>query len=410
MEKKLNKKVSIYLLIILIIEVLYFFLCLLTRGHVFSSVFFGDVNDTFSDFFKPLYNWHGNPWRDTDNGNYPALAMLFYKLCFHFIPLDVSVGNGLEYRCISQAWLIFILASIFVLIIVNYCMRTLLRIDEKNKEFCFVTLLFSAPVLFAIERGNMIVNLSFALILFFVVFYDNDNAVLRELSIIALAIAAGIRIYPAIFGILLLNRKYYKSAIRATIYGAFAFFAPFLYYGPGSLMRWIRTITRMKGELLTFYGYNYSLENMYNLTCTFFSVSIPRWVYYAFLAITFIVLTIIGIKTKEKAIKVMSCVLLGIIIPAQSFEYGLLFLLIPFLYYMNELYDDIGNWDWIKSIIFVLLLSPLPFPVIWSYTIAGYYLTWSYVVYFIALYAGTIWFVIKNRSLLKLCVKKRVNE
>lgn len=50
----------------------------MSHGQYFNSVFHPDPNDTFADFFKPMYDWWGNPYENpTLAVNYPALAVLF---------------------------------------------------------------------------------------------------------------------------------------------------------------------------------------------------------------------------------------------------------------------------------------------------------------------------------------------
>ena len=40
---------------------LFYIICFCTHGKYFDSVFFGDHNDTFADYFKCVYGWHDNP-------------------------------------------------------------------------------------------------------------------------------------------------------------------------------------------------------------------------------------------------------------------------------------------------------------------------------------------------------------
>ena len=53
-------RLRVVLLIILFFEILYFFICFISHGQYFNSVFHPDPNDTFADFFKPMYDWMKN--------------------------------------------------------------------------------------------------------------------------------------------------------------------------------------------------------------------------------------------------------------------------------------------------------------------------------------------------------------
>lgn len=62
---------------------------------------------------------------------------------------------------------------------------------------------------------------------------NSENRILRELALIALAVAFGLKLYPAFFGMLLLYDKQYFRAIRTAIYGLLLFFLPFLAFHEG---------------------------------------------------------------------------------------------------------------------------------------------------------------------------------
>ena len=102
----------------------------------------------------------------------------------------------------------------------------------SNKEkYLFITLMmFSIPFLFAFERGNIIL-VSFILLLVFMCFKDSENKVLREIALIGLAASAAIKIYPAIFGLILVKEKRWLDIFRVITYGLILFVLPFLFFG-----------------------------------------------------------------------------------------------------------------------------------------------------------------------------------
>jgi hypothetical protein len=59
----------------------------------------------------------------------------------------------------------------------------------------------------------------------------------RETALFLFAIAAALKLYPAVFGILYLVKKRYKEAGRLIIYGFLFFFVPFVFFQGGNGFR-----------------------------------------------------------------------------------------------------------------------------------------------------------------------------
>jgi hypothetical protein len=66
------------------------------------------------------------------------------------------------------------------------------------------------------------------LILIYLRYYNSNSKKLQYMSFFALAMAAGIKIVPAIFGVLLIREKRYRDACICAIIGVFVFFVPFV--------------------------------------------------------------------------------------------------------------------------------------------------------------------------------------
>ena len=90
-----------------------------------------------------------------------------------------------------------------------------------------LVLAFSGIALFSYERGNVIYLAVIGMVCF-IEHYQSENKVLREWSFIALAFAAAIKGYPAIFGILLIWEKRWKEAILFNPFTHVLLLLPFL--------------------------------------------------------------------------------------------------------------------------------------------------------------------------------------
>ena len=61
--------------------------------------------------------------------------------------------------------------------------------------------------------------------------YDSQNKTYREVGILALAFAAALKLYPAVFGWFLIADKRYKDAVRCAIYGVALLLIPSFFFG-----------------------------------------------------------------------------------------------------------------------------------------------------------------------------------
>lgn len=210
-----------------------------SRGELIDNYFFYDTLDAGMDFFHCLEYVNGRTPYKTFNTLYPPLGNLIFYVLYRFIPKSVvsewpkdfneSVkmrGTNLDLRVHQAPFLIFIAFILLTSILIFAIMMGALQHLKYSKAFFASTCMLLSPgILFAIDRGN-IVFLTFLFILAFLYFRNSPNPILRELSLLSLAIAAGMKLYPAFFGILLLRDKQYKRAARAILYGILCFILP----------------------------------------------------------------------------------------------------------------------------------------------------------------------------------------
>ena len=331
-------RLRVVLLIILFFEILYFFICFISHGQYFNSVFHPDPNDTFADFFKPMYDWWGNPYENpTLAVNYPALAVLFFQGIRHFATAQVT--SGLAYRSLSSAWIPFIIYNIFCFLIFTISVfHTLKKLKETDIFLVLSVCLLSAFFLYSIERGN-IALLAFALSSFFCCFYENKSRVVKEIAYISLAIAAGLKIYPAIFGFLLVRKGRWKDAWRLAGYGIAFFLLPFLYYGPHAVLRFLSgTHAFFDG---TQHVISYSIDSFFYMTSVVAGRTVPQELIIIIKA--FISIGLVGyiLLAKTEWESMLACGLFLIVIPPTSYGYTLVFLYPSFI----MLIRCIGDYD-----------------------------------------------------------------
>lgn len=175
-------------------------------------------------------------------GTFPPLIYIFYSMLYRLTARDGNVTtNIIEYQLSHYSLLVFLFYSIFITLAFLYAIKL-----WKNKgpyKMLFICLLFSVPFFAgAYERGNSCL-IVVVLLLIALKWRNSDSTVKRELAMILIAVCSGIKIYPAIFGLLYLKEKRWKEAIRLVLYGVVLFFGPFIFFlGEDGFLLWFSNI------------------------------------------------------------------------------------------------------------------------------------------------------------------------
>ncbi len=75
-------------------------------------------------------------------------------------------------------------------------------------------------------------------------YHRSKRAWVRELALVALAVAAGLKIYPAFLGVMLLRNRDFKAAIHTVFYGIAALVLPVFAFQEGvyGLQLWLKIL------------------------------------------------------------------------------------------------------------------------------------------------------------------------
>ena len=324
----------------------------LSNGVTVSILLF-NKDDVFMDFFNSVVDCSGDAYGES-GVIYPPLVVLFYKFCSMFFNIDSMKAS--EVRETSLGMIIFVCFTI-----VSYILFAKLIYKYKNGSFANKSLfafftLFSFPMIYLIERGNIIV-LVLPLLLYFVNEYDSDVKYKRHLAYICLAISVAIKIYPVFFGLLLLKKKKnFKNILLCIFYGAVFFFVPFIFVGGfsqlGVLIHNILYTSSMFGS--KGFGFKVSISNTFSLFGHVFNhVRLFETAGTMFLIITVLagLFLILFNKWNEdwKIYAVISLII--ILVPGFSYIYSVAYMIIPLLFFLNK--KEIKWIDYIYSLLFI---------------------------------------------------------
>ena len=334
----------------------------LSQGSKLVNLLFYDKYDYQMDFFNVLHIASDRHLYFTQQGSYPPLAYLFFYLLQHLIPAATVHAGGMSIRASQAGMMVY---SLFVTItsIIVFLQLYELKAGARAERMLFAGLFFlSLPFLFEVDRGNVIV-VALILLLCFFLFKDSKSKALREIALICLAASAAFKIYPAVFGFLLLKEKRYFAAVRVCIYGLLLFFLPFLYYGgiPAAAAMFHNLFTA--SSFMSTFGFGYKV-NLVN-TFTFLAALLNQPASDIFLGVTqvlaFVVLGV-GIflshflDTAWKRVAMLTALMLAV--PPFSYQYSLIFMFVPIVLFLNERKRNTLS-DYLYLILFVLMVAPL---------------------------------------------------
>lgn len=340
----------------------FFIQVIVSNGKEGMQVFFQDPYDTFMDFFKVQKSIANSS--PVTEGIYPPLAYIVLLPFNTFV--DYSHLTAYAARASQAGIMSFIIFLMLWIFIGAIFLSKILSEHRKEKNIIIFLLFFSAPMLFLLERGNInIAVLAFVAVFFG--YYENENSVLREIAIIALAFATGIKLYPALFGLLLFRKDMLPYFFRLAGYCILTVILPFLCFEGG-----LNNIKTMIGNIF-FYSKEFSdwpdylaLRSVMGFEAMFRSISIKLdgahsqdWYIIVSRITTFVMLagSVIGsffVDRKWKRVMLLTCPI--VLFPAMSATYNAIFLFIPILLFLKE--KERRLTDYFYLIMFVIVLSP----------------------------------------------------
>lgn len=229
-------KVAIFIIILFLYQLLALSFVADTDGKAVNSLFFQDSIDSYMDFFGSLYVSQNTDYGYQGGSIYPPICYVIYSVFASLVPsklFDNPVQRAAAFNIRNSQAGRMALVLFFLIALIGFIVSVLVSRRGKNTYVSLLlgfALITTAPGLFAIERGNIIL-LSLPTLALFVFGYKSENKILKEIALLSLAFSTVIKITPAIFFLLLLWDKKYKETVRAIVYTAILFFLPFAYFG-----------------------------------------------------------------------------------------------------------------------------------------------------------------------------------
>jgi hypothetical protein len=297
---------------------------------------------------------------------FPASNIFFY-LVFALCKMNINIS-------------IIFFISLFLLLFFLILRKNIIASKEQS-IFLFIAILISYPVLFSIDRLNLELYL-FIFIFLFIYFYKKNQYII---AVTFLSLAICMKLYPALFLIILLKKKAYKPIIFTIILCFFITLVSLSLFKGGILINVNKLLFNLndfnndyeglsgiqhnlsiygiiKIGMLFIYKYLFNYENNIINDLVNANLKIPylSFVFIYFISISAYILFIEKIFWK----KIFLIISMFILLPHVSFDYKLLYFIIPIVLFLQN--KDLEN----KSTTYSILLSTLMIPNAYFYLIS----------------------------------------
>lgn len=323
-----------------------------------SNLFFHDTNDWFMDFFNVVYWSTGRTpytWGLVECHEYlPIGYLILYPFSFfsEYTPVNDTIDISSYAARYSQLPAISCMAFIsFSVCILFYSIYKKSEGSEVEKLGILLALFFSNTNIYNFDRANEI-TLAIGLLFTFLLTYDSENTTYRQIGYVCLALSAGLKFVPALFGILILFNKRYKEALITILYGLCVAILPFFLL-EGSFT----TNVKLFIEGIMSHGQSYANSGKFGFSNN--TIFYSSFNYIAFLAIGMFILAVIASYFTSGWKKILLLTLAMVLVTEQQAFYCITYLFFPFIMYLND--DNHENFDWLWVIGFIIVFTPLQY-------------------------------------------------
>lgn len=357
-EYKRNQIVTVFLIAMVLIFVFTSLVSMIMGGWPFVYNLLSDAHDIFMDHFNSLVVATDGPYTH-HTSSYPALMTLIYQAYGEFARefttiYDPNFGLAFNMRDSQVPMLCLMLSALVMLIAYHYVFSRYFENKFTRNQFAaiFVIMLLSYPSIFAIERGNSI----FLAVLFMMLYlcgYKSENRWVRLLSYVCLGVATGVKILPAVLGILTLKHRGLREFIYCVVIVSVLLIVPFI-FTDGTFLMILDYAFGFLDDIAARHGYINISDFASALGLGGVAVTII-----AVVVMAFFILCVLIDKHMEEWQEITVLSVLVIICFSFTAPYMYLYLLIPAYYFLSK--EKALNYVNALSLIsFILVFSLLP--------------------------------------------------
>ncbi len=330
-----------------------------------EGLFFADQRDVAMDHFNSMLATADRKPYTEHNITYPPLAAMLYYFFFSCLNPNLSEalreqGPGTSVHHLREYASALVPYMLYVILCVAWIVGLIyknFRGSDSKKTAATLGILLSSGFLSILDRGNNVLLVTL-LLLYYVFYFDHPSKLRSETALIALALATGIKLYPIIFGVLLIRRHKLVQGFRTLGYIFLALFLPFFFFeGFEAIHCWITRLFPEGGVVPIHPGALNFVSAVWNIE-TAFGIDIPDPLISLFQPLFIVGGTLFAITYRKdyKALIFGVFAILGF--AGVTFRYFLFLSVLPFMF----LFAECREWrDRIYAILLLLLNLPLAF-------------------------------------------------
>ncbi len=315
----------------------------LSEGTSFMALLYDGISDgrlkVFTDFFDCLRPGF-NPYAGGDNGIstiYPPLITLLFAILGKFIPKS-ELFSSIAARDSQMGSVLFVLCIVVTTILFYEVIFKFKKGNKTEKVFFSLLLLTTYPMIHCVERGNVTILCAICIVVF-LFYYRAETYGKRQIALISLAIAVGIKIYPAVLGVLLLREKRYKDTLNCIAYGITLNIVPSLCFTTGlsSVVYMVINATTMISNNSVIGG-KIDLPHLIQMPGEMFGVKYDLTGYLTIISVFILLIAIVVVLfSKMEDWKIYSVIILSLIV-LESFSpfYYLLYMIAPLMLFLDS--------------------------------------------------------------------------
>lgn len=382
--KKRIKTLDLFIIISAASVIVSLFVFMLVPDMI-SSVSALNIKNIFNDFVFHLYysNDLSTIYTKSIHVCFPPLIYLFYHILNLFLPPQTDENIQFEPM--------YFLCAIYLIIgflAFAFTVKRFFKTTNDNKIFLVIVMItLSSSFVFGIIECANIVFLVLILLLLAIDFRESESKIKQELAMIFIAIAAAIKVYPAIFGLLYIAERKYKKAIRLVIYGLLFFFVPFAFTGGiESFNLFIDNQIRVQSTWGTL-SPNGIFSNLVSLGIT---QDLAKAMIYVFGGLSFVLFFVY--KDSWKRIFLLCFVM--VMCPLWSGAYTASFFITAFL----TLISKMKNTTRVMDFIYIIAFSAMFTSSCYSFDFSSRKIFFASIIIFFVLIADEIYIRLSNRK------------
>jgi hypothetical protein len=270
--------------------------------------------------------------------------VLFYYPIGLILPED-AVIRFFPWKNSSAAFIIYTASIIFCCVVIFWFIKYFLKKFGTGTTIWVSLLIFFSNTFFfgAIERGNSAI-IVLALLMAAMWLRDRDSKASKEVALILIAIAAGLKIYPALFGLIYIAEKRWKETVRLLIYGILFFFVPFAFCGGWEgFLQFLNVIGQVQNDSYVSYT---SITSTVALLAQKTELAIFTWEHTALIATAiFTIINIAAFFSNRLSVweRAMIVCCIAVLAPAWSGTYTCIYFAVPMIMFFVQTEHGFGK-------------------------------------------------------------------